>query len=122
MQVNNTTVDPTHDPSGVADLPDVANPMADTADRTLDITRETCPMTFVRTRLALDRMAAGERLLVLLRGDEPARSVPRAAAALGHVVLRQEAAEDGVVRLLLRKAYGAKPVAATQYGRSSRSM
>ena len=61
-------------------------------------------MTFVRTRLALDRMARGETLLVLLRGAEPARSVPAAAAALGHAVLRQGVAADGVVALLLRKA------------------
>src|SRR4051794_25380655 len=38
-------------------------------DRELDITAETCPMTFVRTRLALDRMAAGETLLLRLRGE-----------------------------------------------------
>ena len=92
------------DPSGAADLPDVASPTAGHAHRTLDITREVCPMTFVRTRLMLDRMAAGETLLVLLRGDEPTRSVPQAAAALGHAVLEQTPAADGVTRLLLRKA------------------
>jgi len=78
--------------------------MRGTPDRTLDITRDVCPMTFVRTRLALDRMAVGETLLVLLRGDEPTRSVPRAAAALGHAVLEQSPDADGVTRLLLRKA------------------
>ncbi len=93
-----------YDPSGVADLPVVANPTDRAPDCTLDITREVCPMTFVRTRLALDRMAAGETLLVLLRGDEPTRSVPCAAAALGHAVLEQSPAADGVTRLLLRKA------------------
>ena len=93
-----------HDPSGVADLRDVADPMGNYPDRTLDIVNEVCPMTFVRTRLALDRMAAGETLLVLLRGDEPTRSVPHAAAALGHAVLEQVAGADGVTRLLLRKA------------------
>ncbi|WP_431272741.1 sulfurtransferase TusA family protein [Dankookia sp. P2] len=30
-------------------------------DRQLDITADTCPMTFVRTRLALDRMKSGKR-------------------------------------------------------------
>ena len=73
-------------------------------DRTLDITREICPMTFVRTRLVLDRMTAGETVLVLLRGAEPVRSVPQAAKALGHAVLDQTRDADGVTRLLLRKA------------------
>ncbi len=70
---------------------------------TLDITRDSCPMTFVRTRLALDRMAAGEVLLVLLRGDEPRRNVPRTAEEQGHRVLGMEEAADGTARLLIRK-------------------
>ena len=49
--------------------------MTDTAtvDQELDITSEVCPMTFVRTRLALDRMRPGQVLLVRLRGEEPLR-------------------------------------------------
>ena len=73
------------------------------ADRTLDITGELCPMTFVRTRLALDRLATGQTLLVLLRGDEPRRNVPATARAQGHVVLAEETGADGVTRLLLRR-------------------
>jgi tRNA 2-thiouridine synthesizing protein A len=60
-------------------------------------------MTFVRTRLALDRLQSGESLLVLLKGDEPARNVPRTATEQGHTVLSQDVGADGVVRLLLRK-------------------
>ncbi|HEY8613807.1 MAG TPA: sulfurtransferase TusA family protein [Roseomonas sp.] len=70
----------------------------------LDITRETCPMTFVRTRLALDRMAPGEILLVALRGEEPRRNVPRTATEQGHTVLGLEEDPDGTVRLWIRKA------------------
>jgi TusA-related sulfurtransferase len=73
------------------------------ADQTLDITGEVCPMTFVRTRLALDRLASGQTLLVLLRGDEPLQNVPRTALAQGHAVLSQQAGPDGVTRLLLRR-------------------
>lgn len=74
------------------------------ADATLDITAEVCPMTFVRTRLALDRMASGQTLLVLLRGEEPRRNVPASAAALGHAVLAEAVAADGTTRLWLRRA------------------
>ncbi len=72
-------------------------------DRTLDITRDICPMTFVRTRLALDCMAPGQTLLVRLRGDEPRRNVPATALSLGHAVLRQLTDADGVTELLLRR-------------------
>jgi TusA-related sulfurtransferase len=73
-------------------------------DRELDITGEICPMTFVRTRLALDRMAPGEVLLVRLRGEEPLRNVPRTATEQGHQVLSVETGPDGITQLLLRKA------------------
>jgi tRNA 2-thiouridine synthesizing protein A len=73
-------------------------------DQELDITGEVCPMTFVRTRLALDRMAQGEILLVRLRGEEPLRNVPRTAREQGHQVLSMDTGHDGVTRLLLRKA------------------
>lgn len=73
------------------------------ADVTLDITAELCPMTFVRTRLALDRMAPGQTLLVKLRGEEPLRNVPRTAREQGHEVLSLTTGEDGVSLLRLRR-------------------
>ena len=72
-------------------------------DRELDITGDLCPMTFVRTRLALDRMQTGEVLLVLLVGAEPRRNVPRTATEQGHAVLAEAEEPGGVVRLLIRK-------------------
>jgi tRNA 2-thiouridine synthesizing protein A len=72
-------------------------------DQQLDITGEVCPMTFVRTRLALDRMAPGETLLVRLRGEEPLRNVPRTAREQGHEVLALDTRPDGVAELLLRR-------------------
>lgn len=60
-------------------------------------------MTFVRTRLALDRMQSGQTLLVRLRGEEPRRNLPRTAAEQGHSVLEQRDLPDGTTELLLRK-------------------
>jgi tRNA 2-thiouridine synthesizing protein A len=74
-----------------------------TSDQELDITAEVCPMTFVRTRLALDRMAPGQILRIRLRGEEPLRNVPRAARELGHEVLSLDTGTDGVATLLLRR-------------------
>jgi TusA-related sulfurtransferase len=76
------------------------------ADQELDITSEVCPMTFVRTRLALDRMAPGQLLLVRLRGEEPLRNVPRTAREQGHEVLSLQTGTDGVTSLLLRRGGG----------------
>ena len=59
-------------------------------------------MTFVRTRLALDRMTTGQVLRVRLRGDEPRRNVPRTATEQGHAVLAEQE-EDGTLLLWIRK-------------------
>ena len=71
--------------------------------REIDITKDLCPMTFVRTRLALDKMAPGETLLVRLKGDEPLRNVPRSAKELGHAVLSIETDSNGISTLLIRR-------------------
>ena len=72
-------------------------------DLEVDITREVCPMTFVRTRLALDRLQPGQTLLVRLQGAEPLQNVPRTAAGLGHQVLSLTPQPDGSHLLLLRR-------------------
>jgi tRNA 2-thiouridine synthesizing protein A len=73
------------------------------AQHHLDISGETCPMTFVRTRLALDRMASGEVLRLRLKGEEPRRNVPRTAAEQGHVVLAEQEQPDGSLLLWIRR-------------------
>lgn len=80
-----------------------AKPEDTRADRDLDITAEICPMTFVRTRLALDGMQPGQVLRVRLRGKEPLENVPRTAREQGHDVLALEAGADGVATLLIRR-------------------
>ncbi|HET8541741.1 MAG TPA: sulfurtransferase TusA family protein [Anaeromyxobacter sp.] len=62
---------------------------------TVDLRAYACPLTFVKTRIALERLAAGEVLEVWLAGGEPAESVPRSAADEGHRVLRVEALAAG---------------------------
>ena len=55
--------------------------------RALDITDLTCPMTWVRTKLELERMAPGEELEVRCReGSEALENVPLSAREAGHRV------------------------------------
>jgi TusA-related sulfurtransferase len=76
--------------------------MAIHPDLTLDITGEVCPMTFVRTKLRLERMQPGEIIAVRLRGDEPLRNVPRAARDEGHAILSIEPDGDAHVVTIRR--------------------
>ena len=73
------------------------------SDDAIDITNEVCPMTFVRTKLKLERMRPGEVLRVRLKGDEPLRNVPRAAREEGHSILGIE--DDGEAHIVtIRRA------------------
>lgn len=81
--------------------------MTENANYYLDITGESCPMTFVRTKLLVERMASGETLEVRLKGSEPLINVPRSVAELGHEIIsltpEETAGGTGIHRLLIRK-------------------
>jgi TusA-related sulfurtransferase len=66
--------------------------------RTLDITGLRCPMTWVRTKLELERMAPGEAIEVRCAAGEALENVPRSAAEAGHEV----AVEGTIVRIVRR--------------------
>jgi TusA-related sulfurtransferase len=75
-------------------------------DLRIDVRDHACPLTWVRTRLALERLAPGELLEVLLREGEPLENVPRTAAEDGHRVVRIEAAPaegEGTWRVWLER-------------------
>jgi len=72
--------------------------MTISSDHAIDITGEVCPMTFVRTKLKLERMQPGEVLSVRLIGEEPLRNVPRAAREEGHTILGIE--DDGEAHIV----------------------
>ena len=59
----------------------------DNTERFLDITQYVCPMTFVRTKLLLEKMNSGEILVVRLNDGEPLQNVPRSVREQGHEVI-----------------------------------
>ena len=75
------------------------------AARVVDLRPFACPLTYVKTRIALERVAAGERIEVWLAEGEAVESVPRSAAEEGHRVLSVERLEPGAAafRVLLEK-------------------
>ena len=64
-------------------------------------------MTFVKTRLMIDKMPAGRTGEVRLKGREPLENVPRSIGEHGHLVVSIEAEkgepETGIHRLIFRK-------------------
>lgn len=76
-------------------------------DHYLDITGEICPMTFVRSKLLLERMAIGEVAVICLNSGEPLDNVPKSLREHGYDVrdLRpvEEDQRDGKYYLTVAK-------------------
>jgi tRNA 2-thiouridine synthesizing protein A len=53
---------------------------------TLDLTGVVCPLNWVKAKLALEELEAGDQLTLLLDPGEPIDSVPRSAREDGHDV------------------------------------
>lgn len=65
-------------------------------DHELDITRDVCPMTFVKVRLMIEKMEHGEILAIRLCGDEPIKNVPDSLVELGHSILSIESPDEKI--------------------------
>jgi len=70
--------------------------------RTLDVTAEVCPFTFVKTKLLLEDMKPGEVAEIRLNAGEPLVNVPRSAAEGGHRVLSVEPEDASRARWRVR--------------------
>lgn len=70
--------------------------MTDTApDERLDLRGTPCPLNWVKTKLRLEEMAAGQVLEVLLDDGEAILNVPRSAKTEGHRIVEIEPVEGG---------------------------
>jgi TusA-related sulfurtransferase len=56
-------------------------------DYFIDITADVCPLTFVKTKLLLEKMPPGAVATVRLKGVQPLDNVPRSVKAHGHEVV-----------------------------------
>lgn len=72
-------------------------------DRVLDLRGDVCPITFAKTKIALEEMEIGQVLLVKLDYEPATRNVPRSAAMYGDEVLAVCDAGPGLWEVLLRK-------------------
>lgn len=73
------------------------------ATRSLDITAEHCPMTFVKTKLELEKLQPGDVLEVLLTEGEPLENVPRTSTEQGYTVMGIEPVDGNTYRVRIRK-------------------
>jgi len=72
-------------------------------DRTLDIRGQVCPLTFVRAKLAIEQMALGEVLEIVVDHQPAAVNVPRSMEHEGQKVLKVEQTGAAEWHLFVRK-------------------
>lgn len=71
-------------------------------DAELDLRGVICPYNFVKTKLKLESMQAGQVLVVILDEGDPIRNVPRSVSDDGHTILKQEPL-TGAYRVTIQK-------------------
>ena len=75
-------------------------------DETVDITDKVCPLTFVKTKVALEELDDGEVIAIRMNDGEPVQNVPRSVKEEGHQILKLVDNEDGTYNLIVRKVEG----------------
>jgi TusA-related sulfurtransferase len=69
----------------------------------VDITNVVCPVTFVKTKVALEDLEDGQILEVRLNAGEPIQNVPRSLKDEGHKVTGVTLSGDGTYLLTVVK-------------------
>jgi TusA-related sulfurtransferase len=72
-------------------------------DARVDITNVVCPLTFVKTKAALEELEDGQVLEIRLAGGEPIQNVPRSLKDEGHKVTSVNREDDGTYLLTVVK-------------------
>jgi TusA-related sulfurtransferase len=72
-------------------------------DKTIDIRGQVCPYTFVRSKLAIEKMNVGEVLEIILDHKAAVENVPKSMENEGQKVLAVEQTSEKEWRIVVRK-------------------
>lgn len=72
-------------------------------DDSLNLKGALCPINFVKAKLKLEQMQAGQVLELILDDGEPMQNVPRSIKEEGHKIIKAEKLADNSFKLLIRK-------------------
>ena len=72
--------------------------------QSLDLRTTKCPLNFVKTRLALEKISIGEVLEIwILPSSQSSMNIPQSIRQEGHAIILDTVDEDGVQRLHIQK-------------------
>lgn len=72
-------------------------------DASIDLRGVMCPINFVKTKLKLETLEAGEVLEVILDSGEPIQNVPKSIKEEGHKIIEVKKDDEGYFRLKVQK-------------------
>jgi tRNA 2-thiouridine synthesizing protein A len=72
----------------------------------LDITKDVCPMTFVKVKMGLTKISPSEKLIVLLK-EESLKNVISSLKAEGHRIARVGRQDNDFLIVVEKKGSGA---------------
>ena len=71
----------------------------------LDITKDKCPITFVKTKLALENLKKEEKLTLEIAGGEELDNLPNSLEELDFKIISKESIGNNKYRLLIAKSF-----------------
>ena len=69
----------------------------------INLKGEVCPMTFVKTRLALEKVDYGERIKVIFDSKEAKTNVPKSLEELNHKIIHIDKLERDNFYIIIEK-------------------
>lgn len=77
--------------------------MSTKSDDFIDITDLICPITFVKSKMKLEDLDAGQILEVKMNEGEPISNLPRSFRDEGHKVVQVDDNDDGTYNVFVEK-------------------
>ena len=69
----------------------------------INLIGEVCPMTFVKTRLALEKVDYGERIKVMFDSKEAETNVPKSLEELNHKIIQIDKLDRNNFYIIIEK-------------------
>ena len=70
----------------------------------IDITEYKCPITFVKTKIALEKLDSGEKLTVHLKKGEALNNMPESLTQLGYVIEQTTYLGEDIYSIIISEA------------------
>ena len=69
----------------------------------INLKGEVCPMTFVKTKLAIERLNSGERIKVIFNSSEAKINVPKSLKELNYKVIKINDIDENNFYIIIEK-------------------